>query len=294
MSVGERDPHTGHMTTGHEWGGIKELNTPVPKPVIWFLIGTFIFSLIYWVLMPAWPLGVTYTRGLLGLDQRDEVMVRVAEGQAARADWVKAIEEGSFDSIQDDEVLMDVVRGTGSSLFGDNCAVCHGLNGQGGPGFPSLAAGSWLWGGEPEDVWETIRVGINSDHPETRMSEMLAFGRDQILDRSTILDVVAYLQSLPGSDDPQTPLDPEAVARGEETFAMQCTACHGENGQGDPAMGAPDLTDDVWIYGGDRDSLYWSIYRGRKGHMPHWEERLSPVERKILTLYVLEIAKGRD
>lgn len=291
MSLGERDPHTGHMTTGHEWNGIRELNTPLPRPVIWFLVGAVVFSLVYWVLMPAWPVGVTYTRGLLGVDQRDEVVVRLSEAQAARADWVAAIDAGSFETIQADAALMNIVLDTGSSLFGDNCAVCHGMSGQGSPGFPNLAAGAWLWGGEAEDIWETLRVGINSDHPETRVSEMLAFGRDQMLDRSAILDVVAYLQTMPGADEPAAPLDPEAVARGEETFAMQCSACHGENATGNTAMGAPDLTDDTWIYGGDRDSLYWSVFRGRKGHMPHWEDRLNPVERKILTLYVLDLAK---
>src|SRR5699024_397838 len=177
-------------------------------------------------------------------------------------------------------------------LFGDNCAVCHGQDGKGGPGFPSLVAGSALWGGDGDAVWETLRVGIDSYHAETRVSVMMAFWRDRIHDRGSITSVVTYLQSLPCAQDPDLGLEPEAVARGEEVFAMNCAACHGDDATGDTAMGAPDLTDDLWIYGGDRDSLYWSIFRGRKGHMPHWEDRLSPVERRILTLYVLDLAEG--
>src|SRR5690625_493290 len=143
MSLGERDPHTGHMTTGHDWNGIKELNTPVPKAVMLFLVGTVIFSLGYWVLMPAWPLGVSYTKGLLGADQRTTVAARLADAQAARADWVDAIGNLGFGEIQGDDGLMTIVRDSGSTLFGDNCAVCHGQTGEGSRGFPSLTSGRW-------------------------------------------------------------------------------------------------------------------------------------------------------
>lgn len=123
---------------------------------------------------------------------------------------------------------------------------------------------------------------------------MLAFGRDGILDRSAIMDVISYLQSLQEEPEPGLVVDSEAVARGEEVFAMNCAACHGADAKGDRNMGAPDLTDDAWIYGGDRTSLYWTIYGGRQGHMPHWEGRLSPVERKILTLYILDLPEGTE
>lgn len=288
MAVGERDPHTGHMTTGHDWNGIKELNTPVPKLVLFFLAATAIFSLIYWVLMPAWPLGVSYTRGLLGLDQRTTVAERLAQGAEARAAWTREIEQADFAAVQGDDTLMAIVRHSGSSLFGDNCAACHGMNGQGSAGFPNLANDAWIWGGDPDTLAETIRVGINATHPETRISEMPAFGRDQMLDRQAILDVVSYVQSLSLAED-SAELDPEAVTAGAEVFANNCAACHGDSGQGEPAMGAPNLADGSWIYGGDRGAIYASVFRGRQGLMPHWEGRLSPVERKILTLYVLDL-----
>jgi cytochrome c oxidase cbb3-type subunit 3 len=292
MAVGERDPHTGHMTTGHEWGGIKELNTPIPRAVFFFLILTAAFSVICWLLMPTWPLGRTYTKGLLGIDQRTSVAASLREAASDRAIWAAKIEAADFATIEADPSLMRIVRETGRTLFGDNCSACHGRNAQGGIGYPNLSDAAWLWGGEPEAVAETIRVGINSSHPDTRTSQMLAFGRDGMLDRAAILNVTAYVQSL---SDPKLAAGEEgaAVAAGKEVFAANCVACHGENGKGMVETGAPDLTDSFWLYGGDRQSIFTSIFWGRQGVMPTWEQRLSPLDRKILTLYVLDLGAKR-
>ena len=138
MGVGERDPHTGHMTTGHEWNGIKELNTPVPRPVYFFLAATALFGIVYWILMPAWPIGVTYTKGLLGVDQRATVAQSLKQAQLDRSVWTKRIESETFNAVQSDPQLMTIVRQTGHALFGDNCAACHGANARGGKGFPNL------------------------------------------------------------------------------------------------------------------------------------------------------------
>lgn len=293
MSVGERDPHTGYPTTGHEWNGITELNRPVPKVVWWTLGITVAFSIVYWILMPAWPLGTTYTRGLLGIDQRDSVQQALVRAQAARADWAGRIAAADFSEIQEDETLMRIVQQAGSALYGDNCAVCHGPGGKGSPGYPSLVDGSWLWGGDPETIHETLRVGINSTHPETRVSEMLAFGRNNILDRDEILNVAAFVQSLsdPGISEGERA---DAVAAGEGIFAEHCVVCHGDRSEGSPEQGAPNLADGYWIYGGDLGSIYWTVFAGRQGHMPHWEGRLSETERKMLTLYVLDLAKRAE
>ena len=132
----ERDPHTGYMTTGHEWNGIKELNTPVPRPVYFFLIVTALFSVVYWVLMPAWPLGVTYTKGLLGIDQRTTVSESLAQAALERSGWTKRIEAESFKQIQADPRLMEIVRQTGRTLFGDNCAAMSWIERTGRQGFP--------------------------------------------------------------------------------------------------------------------------------------------------------------
>jgi cytochrome c oxidase cbb3-type subunit 3 len=287
MSVGERDEQTGYLTTGHEWNGITELNTPVPRAVWFFLILSFVYSVGYWVLMPAWPIGVTYTKGLLGLDQRDSVRASLKEAALERADWGKRIETQSFADIQANAPLMTIVRRTGRVLFDDNCAACHGIDAKGGPGFPNLTSGSWLWGGDPQAIAETIRVGINSAHPNTRTSQMLAFGRDQLLSPADISKVAAYVRTL---SSPKAAQDatPGNIESGKSIFAANCAACHGDDGKGKTDVGAPDLADGSWIYGGDLQSIATTISGGRQGHMPAWEGRLSPLDRKILALYIVD------
>lgn len=288
MAVGERDPYTGHMTTGHEWNGIKELNTSVPRPVYFFLITTFLFAVVYWLLMPAWPTGGDYTRGMLGIDQRQQLAESLSAAADQRAAWMQRIAETQdFETIRNDAELMAVIRQTGPALFGDNCAVCHGSDGAGGKGYPNLRDQAWLWGGDPETVFETLRVGINSRHPESRIAQMLAFGRDQMLPRADILTLSTYVQTLSGTADAAA--DAETMAAGRTLFADNCAACHGEKGTGDPSLGAPDLTDGFWIYGGDRQAIFETIFNGRAGHMPSWEDRLGEADRKILTLYLLDL-----
>jgi cytochrome c oxidase cbb3-type subunit III len=287
MAVEERDDYTGYLTTGHEWNGIKELNTPVPRAVYFFLLIAFVFSVGYWVLMPAWPLRVSYTKGLLGLDQRNIVQNSLKRAALGRSAWTKQIEAKSYQEIQADPALMNIVRQTGRTLFGDNCAVCHGLKAQGGHGFPNLTTTSWLWGGDPDSIAETIRVGINSPHPDSRTSQMPAFGHDQILQQADIDKVVAFVRSLSDSSTAEaaTPADVDA---GKEIFAANCVACHGEDGKGNSDVGAPNLTDKSWIYGGDAQTITNTLWNGRQGHMPSWEGRLTPLNRKILALYLLD------
>jgi len=282
----DRDSFTGYLTTGHRWGSITELNTPVPRVVYFFLTAAFLFSLGYWVLMPAWPLGTTYTRGLLGIDQRNIVAASLKEAAMDRDVWSRKIASEDFAAIQADPALMAVVRETGHTLFGDNCAACHGITATGGPGFPNLTTSSWLWGGKPEDIFTTIKVGINSANKDSRSSQMPAFGRDQMLPNGDVLKVASYVYSLsnPGS----TEVDPKNVEAGQKLFAANCVSCHGENAKGNPELGAPNLTDKFWIYGGSFDTVYTTIWGGRQGHMPTWEGRLSDLDRKILTLYVLD------
>lgn len=287
MAVEERDLHTGYMTTGHEWNGIKELNTPVPRLVYFFLILTALFSFGYWVLMPAWPLGVTYTKGLLGLDDRKNVQESLKEASLGRDQWTKKIEADSYASIQADPRLMNIVRQSGRTLFGDNCAACHGFNAKGGPGFPDLTTSSWLWGGDPAAIAETIRVGINSTHPDTRVSQMPAFGHDQMIPAADVDNVVAFVQTL---SNPAAAKDakPGQVEAGKTIFATNCATCHGDDGKGKADLGAPNLTDKSWIYGGDKQSILNTVWSGRQGRMPTWENRLTPLDRKILALYLFD------
>lgn len=285
MDIGERDPITGRTTTGHEWNGIEELNTPVPRVVLFFLTVTTLFAIGYWIAMPAWPLWSTYTKGILGNDQREIVAKQVADAHQARAPWTDKIATMEFAAIQGDPDLMKRVQLAGRTLFEDNCAACHGVKATGGPGFPNLSAKSWLWGGTPDKIAETIRIGINSTNEGTRISQMTAFGRDGVLNATQIANVVAYVRSLSGLGGSE-PGEAEAIAAGKEVFAANCVSCHGEDGKGKQDVGAPDLTDKYWIYGGDLDTVFTTVYSGRQGHMPHWEGRLSPVDIKILALYV--------
>jgi len=290
VGVGERDPVTGHMTTGHEWNGITELNTPVPRPVYAFLGAAALFAVVYWVLMPAWPTGVGYTKGLLGYDQRSAVTANLQQAARDRAVWTGRIATENFETIQADPALMATVRQTGRALFGDNCAACHGREATGNPGFPNLTTASWLWGGSPEAIAETIRVGINSAHPDSRSSQMPAFGRDGVLPRADIDNVVAYVKGL--SDPAAARGEAQAVAAGQKVFATTCAACHGEDATGIADLGVPNLADTVWIYGGDPETIFKTVWGGRQGHMPTWEGRLTPVERKILALYVFDLRRA--
>jgi len=240
---------------------------------------------IYWLLMPAWPLGWTYTKGLLGINQREVVTQQVRDAAAGRAIWTNRVANASYAEIAADPALTKHVRDTGRTLFGDNCAVCHGSEGKGGPGFPNLATGSWLWGGSPEVIAETIRIGINGTSKQTRAAQMIAFGG--VLDREQLSNVVTFVLSLSGQKLAATEL--ARLPAGKAVFAASCVACHGQDGKGKHDLGAPDLTDANWIYGGDPQSVTNSILYGRQGQMPSWEGRLSPTDIKVLALYVASL-----
>ena len=290
MSVGERDPFTGHQTTGHEWNGIKELNTPVPRPVYFFLITMGAFALAWTLLMPSWPYGSGYFKGLLGVDQKLAVAKSIEEATAERHNWMSRIDKEDLAKIQSDADLMHIVREDGRLLFGDNCAACHGAGAKGNKGFPNIAQAPMLWGEDPQTVLQTVTVGINGTDPNTRVSQMLAFGREGTLTQDQVSQLAGFVKSL---SDPSSVTDAnkDAVAKGKDLFATNCVACHGNDARGLVESGAPNLTDAHWIYGGSRDEIYRSIYSGRQGHMPSWGTRLSPAQIKILTLYLLDLRK---
>ena len=174
---------TGRESVAHEWNGIIELAPPVPRGVLMFLIVTHIWAIAWWFFVPAWPIGTTYTKGLLGVDQRTNVEEKIVEGQQERSVWMSRLESEPYDAILADEALMQPVRGTGRQLFGDNCAACHGRDARGRAGYPDLTDDDWLWGGGPELIEQTLRVGINAVDPETRIAQMPAFGRHGMHER---------------------------------------------------------------------------------------------------------------
>ena len=297
MSLGERDPHTGHMTTGHQWNGIKELNTNVPGPVWFFLSAAFLVSVVMWFLLPAWPLGSTYTLGVLKVDERAQLRRELVSASAGRQELTTKIASSSYEKVARDSALLGYVRSAGRPLFNDNCSACHGTGGTGGPGYPNLADKAWLWGSEDEaiedTIMETLRVGINGRHPDARTAQMLSFGRDGIIDRKSIFAVIDYLRSI-NERKPEKLTTKEQLETGAGVFAENCASCHGEDGKGNKELGSPDLTDTVWIYGSSRQALYETIWKGRQGHMPSWEARLTEADRKLLTLYVLDLNAARQ
>jgi cytochrome c oxidase cbb3-type subunit 3 len=288
MTEVERDRESGRETTGHEWNGIKELDTPIPRGVLMFLIVTHVWAIAWWFLVPAWPLGTTFTRGLLGVDQRRTVEARLVEGQKQRAEWTVRLQSESYDSILADEALMQIVRDTGRQLFGDNCAACHGRDGKGNTNYPDLTDDDWIWGGTPEQIEQTLRVGINTAHPKSRMGQMPSFGRDAMLDYEQVRNVAAYVYSL-SNPEFSTPQNLERLKAGKEVFVSTCVPCHGDNAKGNPELGAPNLTDGRWIYGGTMDTIIASVHGGRQGHMPTWDERLTSVEIRMLAIYVHDL-----
>ena len=288
MSVEERDPLTGHRTTGHEWNGITELNTRVPRAVWWAIGITHVWALVMWLLLPAWPLVTTYTQGLLGVNQRELVAGQIEAGERYREHWVARLNGETLDGIRRDPELMEIVSGAAPRLWGDNCALCHGPEGHGAFGYPSVVDDAWLWGGDDETVLETLRVGINAAHPETLRSEMPAFGETGVLTRDQIRAASAYVRSLSGPASPE----PAALEEGATLFAENCASCHGEDARGLQDVGAPNLADDAWIYGADADALFATIHDGRQGWMPHWEGRLTEAERKMLAVYLLDVLPG--
>ncbi|MEX6634555.1 cytochrome-c oxidase, cbb3-type subunit III [Hyphococcus lacteus] len=289
MGEPERDPYTGRMTTGHEWNGINELATPVPKLVLIFLALTFISSLIIWILAPAWPSVNNYTKGILGIDQRTTLENSLEKADAITTPWRNEINSKEFTEILNNDDLMKTVRQHGARLFADNCAMCHGTDATGGYGYPSLVDDQWLWGGDPATIMETLRIGVNSGHSESRISQMMAYGRDGILTLDQRRTVGSYILSLTQG----TNADDAKLKAGSEIFMQQCQSCHGSDGRGMRSVGAPNLTDDFWIYGGDPVAIDQTLREGRQGVMPFWDDRLSLADRKALTLYVLDLAETR-
>lgn len=282
------DEYTGTETTGHEWDGIRELDTPMPRWWLWTYYATIIFSIGYVIVYPAIPLVSTATKGLFGYSSRAEVakeMVVARESQSAR---LTQISEKSLEEIRKDPDLFQFAVAGGSSAYRVNCIQCHGAGAAGGGIYPNLNDDDWLWGGKLEDIHTTLKHGIRFAYDEdTRSSEMPAFGRDEILEKTDIIDAAEFVLKLSNQDH-----DAAAAARGATIYADNCAACHGEQGQGDPEQGAPNLADAIWFYGGTRAELVAQISNPKQGVMPAWQGRLDAVTLKQLAVYVHSLGGG--
>lgn len=296
MSVEERDHYTGYLTTGHSWNGIKELNSRVPR--VWYItfIIFLVFSILYWIYMPAWPSVRSYTQGILKFDQRTEVTNQVTRAEHDKNILYLALFEQPLSELVDNETKMTVIKRVGSALFEDNCAGCHGIEGDGARFFPNLNDNAWLWSNDPESIYQTIRFGINSNHPKTRVAIMPGFGSSNTLNSSQIEDVLLYVQSLTNERIADGTRAAETVKanNGRHIFLTHCVACHGADGAGNQILGAPSLIDSSWIYGSSSQDIKQSITNGRAGLMPGWVNRLDDSEIKLLSLYVLTLSNNMD
>ncbi|PLX37481.1 MAG: cytochrome-c oxidase, cbb3-type subunit III [Hyphomicrobiales bacterium] len=282
------DEFSGVETTGHEWDGLKELNNPLPRWWIMTFYVCIIWAIGYWIAMPSWPLIESYTAGVLGASQRAQAIEAYETAAAARAEKGAGLVEASLEDIQGKQDLLEFAMANGKAAFGDNCAPCHGTGATGSAGFPNLNDDDWLWGGSLEAIHTTIQYGIRSGHDEARVGDMTAFGHDEILEKDQITQVVGYVRSLSGME-----AEGADIEAGKTVFVDNCAACHGEDAKGMQELGAPNLTDGIWLYGSDAATLTETVTAGRKGVMPAWTGRLDDVTIKSLAVYVHSLGGGQ-
>jgi cytochrome c oxidase cbb3-type subunit III len=283
------DSHSGTPTTGHDWDGIEELNTPLPRWWLWTFYATIIWSLAYCFVYPAWPTLSGGSKGWFGWNSRAMVAEDLAQLQTTRAPILKKLEEANLEDIEKSAELLSAARMVGSVAFANNCAGCHGAGAQGAKAYPNLNDDDWIWGGKLPDIRVTIEHGVRWDaDKETRGGAMPAFGRDGMLTAQQISDVADWVRTM--ADLPDA-LAPEPA--GEKLYNDNCAACHGPEGEGAKAMGAPNLFDKIWLYGSDKPTIVNRIVNGGGGVMPAWKERLDDVTIKSLTVYVHSLGGGK-
>jgi cytochrome c oxidase cbb3-type subunit 3 len=283
------DKVTGTATTGHEWDGIKELNTPLPRWWIITFYACIVWAVGYWIVYPAWPLVSGYTSGVLHYSSRADVAVELANLEKIRGEKMVTLGAASLADIEKDPALLALARARGKAVFGDNCAPCHGSGAAGAKGYPNLNDDDWLWGGSLDQIKQTIEFGARSGHAKAHEGAMLAFGRDGMLKSDEIVTVANYVRSLSGLSTRQG-YDPVA---GRKIFAENCVSCHGDAGKGNQEVGAPNLTDKIWLYGSDEATIIETLTNGRSGVMPAWNGRLDPSTIKAMAVYVHSLGGGQ-
>ena len=284
----EIDPLTGTATTGHDWDGIHELNTPLPRWWLWTFYATIIWAIGYWVVYPAWPLLTSATQGTFGWHSRSAVVADIEQLKLLRGPMMDKLSSASVAEIIGDPQLLDFARAQGRVAFADNCAPCHGAGGGGARGYPNLNDDDWLWGGKLAEIEQTVRHGARSGDKDAHESIMPAFGRDGTLNANEISAVADFVRSL--SD---LPVEKGAdLALGKKVFADNCVTCHGPEGKGNRELGAPNLTDKIWMYGSDKQTIMQGVQNGRGGTMPAWQGRLNEPTIKALVVYVYSFGGG--
>lgn len=286
MSKKKVDEPTGVETTGHSWDGIEELNNPLPRWWLWTLYATIVWAIGYVIAYPAWPMVSSATAGMLGYSTRGEVAAQIAEHEAENAPLVARLNEADLVALAPGDDLHRYAVARGGAVFRAQCSQCHGSGAAGAVGYPNLLDNDWLWGGDIENIALTINHGIrNETDLDARYSEMPAFG--DILERDEIASVVEYVFSLSSND-----FDTTLAEAGSEVYLDNCAACHGDNAEGNRDLGAPNLGDAIWLYGGDREALEYTVRNARYGVMPAWGQRLSDEDVRAVSVFVHSLGGG--
>lgn len=262
--VSDRSDDEQVSETGHVWDhDIRELNTPLPRWWLHLFNITIIFALAYLVFYP----GLGNFGGTLGWTQEKQYNEEMAAAEAAQEQIFARYRDMSPEALMADAEAM----GTAGRLFRQNCAMCHGSDGRGATGFPNLADDNWQWGGSHEQIMFTLENG--------RIAAMPPWVA--VLGEDGVEEVVQYVLQISGQD-----ANPELASAGQTRFQTVCMACHGMDGKGNPALGAPNLTDDTWLYGSDAEDIEYAVRNGRNGVMPAFGDTLSEERRKLLAAYV--------
>lgn len=271
-------------TTGHEWDGISEYNIPAPRwwLIVWIICTIWSFG--YWIFYPTWPVSGGNSKGKLNWSSASQLAESQQEIDIKRDAFLTQIAELDFSEIQKKPDLIEFALNGGRAAFKENCTACHGTGAQGGKGYPNLNDDDWLWGGKVTDIYQTIKYGIRSSHEKTRFSQMPSFGLDKILTKDEIEATSEYVLSLSN----KSPLN----TKGFDSFKANCVACHGKDGKGDKSVGAPNLSDSIWLYGDKKDDIIFATTYAHAGVMPHWVDRLDDATIKQLTLYVHSLGGG--
>lgn len=256
-------------TTGHEYDGIREYNNPLPR---WWLILfwlTIVFAVVYLALYP----GLGKYKGMLDWTSHGEHAAAAKDYQAQYGKLYADFANVPVETLAQDERAMKI----GGRLFANNCSVCHGTTAQGARGFPNLTDNDWLYGGAPATLHETIMNGRNGMMP--------AWG--EALGEEGVAQVAAYVLSLSGRK-----VDAKLASAGQERFAV-CAACHGADGKGNTMMGAPNLTDNIWLHGGSESAVTKTIREGRQNQMPAQKDALGAERVHLLAAYVYSLSHGK-